>query len=367
MNNPARIALVLRRARLLIADPADWLKGTLSNPDKTCFCAMGALCHVHNHLIPSQTYQVAVVDAEKLLDKLAGKRLGYPCNYVAYNDLPDTTHDDILRLFDIAIAEADAQAMQQAAASALPVATEPKPDNKPFDLEDYLVASRPLVEPTPEPTIEPLPVIEQLRALDEALKSLQRAQGCLRDANDCLLGAEAQGFSVSVSTDPAQWQAASDAIKKRMDDLMPKFKAGDRVRLIQSKCPESIGALMTIVGPVDGLPGWYSAISDKPLMSASSLLGGFDESYDPKDEGLSTEADVFCTRMEKVESVEDLITELVTNTPGGLYLYFSDSGWGGTLYKEDDEGSSQVRDHRQSPNLLSALTSLRDKTKEANK
>lgn len=345
MKNPAMTALTLQRARLLIANPDNWIKGKLSNADETCFCAMGALCHTRDRLPDLRVSTQAFNAAESLLDKQAIRRAG--ANYVTYNDLESTTHADILSLFDEAIEAADAQAKEQAeeqtAASTLPEATEPTP--------------------TPTPAIEPLPIVEQLRSLDRAKNLLQEAQGLLLDANDFLADAETEEFSVSVTTDPAQWQAAIGALNKRMDDLMPKFKAGDRVRLVESKCPESIGALMTIVGPVQGLPGWYSVIADKPLRSASSLIGWFDESYDEKDEGLSTEADVFCTRMEKVESVEDLIKSLAPGADNEIRIMHSETGdWMASFFPV-----RSCRVYASNPDLLSALVSLRDRVKEFSK
>ena len=330
-----KVLTLLERARTLISNPDNWLKNSLWNEDRTCFCAMGAISTARNALpgLKADT-KPDMMAAEEALDARAPG-----ANYIRFNDLPTTTHADILRLFDEAIA--DVRKKLQPVASALPKASEP--------------------EPTPTP--QPLPATEQLRALDEALKALQKAQGLLLDANSHLADAETEEFSVSVTTDPALFQAAHDAIQKRIDDLMPKFKAGDRVRITESQHPANIGALMTILGPTEGpVAGWYNAIADKPIMTVACQGDKFGDLHNKTDPVETREAKVFCTKVQKVDSVEDLINELVTGSDEVTLYHSISNGWSASHWEDGFH-----RKYATDPDLRTALTSLRDKVKGASK
>lgn len=90
-------------AKALIDTPEKWLKGALSTGDDTCFCAMGALGHAGGFgLVASdKTPEMA-----SLLDSIPASFVWVRDRHrlAAYNDHPNTTHADIMALFDRAIA-----------------------------------------------------------------------------------------------------------------------------------------------------------------------------------------------------------------------------------------------------------------------
>ena len=101
---------ILKRARALIETPDKWVRGAFARDadgfpvkhlsDAACkFCARGAFLRAAN---------ASVLDnhpAEIFLDRAhSGKRR----SYVSLNDAEETTHADILALFDRAIEKAEA-------------------------------------------------------------------------------------------------------------------------------------------------------------------------------------------------------------------------------------------------------------------
>ncbi len=89
---------ILTEAKALIEDPANWIKENAS--DGGCkFCMVGAV---------SEVYGLTEGDAERgagtLLSKVVWKlsRMSIP----AFNDLRTTTHADVMKAFDLAIAKA---------------------------------------------------------------------------------------------------------------------------------------------------------------------------------------------------------------------------------------------------------------------
>lgn len=89
----------------LIADPAHWLKGNIADPDDTCFCAYGAICFAPRGRWFSSddaglNALTAAIPAGFVSD-------GSKLKLALYNDHPDTTHADIMALFDRAIASAE--------------------------------------------------------------------------------------------------------------------------------------------------------------------------------------------------------------------------------------------------------------------
>jgi hypothetical protein len=84
----------LKAAKVLIDTPEKWGKGSLQ-PADNCFCAIGAVMDV------SMDW---VAGANRLSEHLPD---GFR-RVVEYNDHPDTTHADIMALFDRAIAAAEA-------------------------------------------------------------------------------------------------------------------------------------------------------------------------------------------------------------------------------------------------------------------
>lgn len=96
---------VLRKARELISDPARWTQGEIARDTDgvtvhadhrlaVCWCAIGAVKHAAQHMGVHDVYKV--FDA---LDQTAPGGL-----VVQFNDDPATTHDDVLAMFDRAIA-----------------------------------------------------------------------------------------------------------------------------------------------------------------------------------------------------------------------------------------------------------------------
>lgn len=80
----------LRAARALIDSPEKWLKNELRRDG--CFCAMGAGLEVKNGAV---------------LLAIQGQLPDPYSTIPAYNDLPTTTHADIMALFDRAITDAE--------------------------------------------------------------------------------------------------------------------------------------------------------------------------------------------------------------------------------------------------------------------
>jgi hypothetical protein len=99
----------LTAARALISHPAHWIKktsGTKANgkPDNSdnlseavCFCALGALWRAGDDCRSSQ--------AEAVLNMIVRTTTRFD-NPVSFNDDPSTTHADVLRVFDLAVAAA---------------------------------------------------------------------------------------------------------------------------------------------------------------------------------------------------------------------------------------------------------------------
>jgi hypothetical protein len=98
-----RVLDILIRARKLIEAPERWTKGAMARnsvgarvsayaPDAICFCAQGALKKAS--------------DWDDHLSQAAlrlNRAITIPVGYITYNDEPETTHADILALFDRAI------------------------------------------------------------------------------------------------------------------------------------------------------------------------------------------------------------------------------------------------------------------------
>jgi hypothetical protein len=99
----------LTAARALISHPAHWIKkssGTKANgkPDNSagfseavCFCALGAVWRAGDDCRSSC--------AETILGEIVRATTPFS-NIVSLNDDPSTTHADVLRVFDAAIAAA---------------------------------------------------------------------------------------------------------------------------------------------------------------------------------------------------------------------------------------------------------------------
>ena len=102
---------VLTKARELIEKPEIWTKGEYARdesgnscrptgPFARCFCALGAVKAAGNYKGDNNPA------AEKLTESLERDRFRWVC---LFNDSKDTTHADVLALFDKAIATAKNQ------------------------------------------------------------------------------------------------------------------------------------------------------------------------------------------------------------------------------------------------------------------
>jgi len=116
MDTAPSVLDVLRTARGLIENPENWTKGEIArNSDgkicaadgrgAVCWCSVGA---VDRAWLRSENTDYSVQhQALTLLDRLSGREDTEYCRPVAaFNDSPETTHADVLALFDHAIAEA---------------------------------------------------------------------------------------------------------------------------------------------------------------------------------------------------------------------------------------------------------------------
>jgi hypothetical protein len=88
-------------AKALIDTPEKWIKGSFHKAG--CFCAVGALGMASNGNPENWGYD----EREALLRALPVDAVAY--SVALFNDDPDTTHADIMALFDRAIAAQDGQ------------------------------------------------------------------------------------------------------------------------------------------------------------------------------------------------------------------------------------------------------------------
>lgn len=103
---------VLKDARALISDATRWTRGELYDTYSGRSCALGAVHRASNpewvgeHVRPADTYTEAVA--------ALSAHVPYPwsttphANVWLFNDDPDTSHPDVLALFDKAIAKLEA-------------------------------------------------------------------------------------------------------------------------------------------------------------------------------------------------------------------------------------------------------------------
>lgn len=101
---------ILKAARALIEKPEHWSKGAFArdprgngvspiNKTAVCWCAAGSVRNVG--LISQVELYAALGVLRTALPAEAGRLAGV----ITFNDRPDTTHADIIALFDRAIAE----------------------------------------------------------------------------------------------------------------------------------------------------------------------------------------------------------------------------------------------------------------------
>lgn len=93
---------VLMKAKEIIQDPSNWMQGDYSNPERTCFCSLGAiaealgLCDEHH-----SDQHIDQHPASKLLHKVVGADLDSVYTFAKYND--SHTHAEVMQAFDKAI------------------------------------------------------------------------------------------------------------------------------------------------------------------------------------------------------------------------------------------------------------------------
>lgn len=89
---------VLTRARALIEDPRDWCHGAPVSSVEAPYCAMTA-CYAGSREQYAPAYAAAVLRLSAGI-KNSSRRMAV----ADFNDHPDTTHADVLALYDRAIA-----------------------------------------------------------------------------------------------------------------------------------------------------------------------------------------------------------------------------------------------------------------------
>lgn len=108
----------LKAARAIIKKPEHWAKYALAysklghptdaeDPDAECFCAIGAMRRAYINA-GAESVSAAIqagISALVLANVLFKRELSY--TLPTFNDLASTTHADILKLFDDAIAECE--------------------------------------------------------------------------------------------------------------------------------------------------------------------------------------------------------------------------------------------------------------------
>jgi hypothetical protein len=94
---------LLRAAKSLISDPKDWTQEGLYVNAQGCMCAQGAINKAFRW---SKLNEDVVDDASKYMRLALGRVYLYGL-VTSYNDDPETTHADIMKLFDDAATMAD--------------------------------------------------------------------------------------------------------------------------------------------------------------------------------------------------------------------------------------------------------------------
>jgi hypothetical protein len=97
---------ILKAARRLLTPKHRWTKGVYSDEreGETCYCSLGALMAVSSNRY-TLGYDVAAYELHKISLKYPKGRRGI----IAYNDHPQTTHRQVLSLFDRAIKSLEKQ------------------------------------------------------------------------------------------------------------------------------------------------------------------------------------------------------------------------------------------------------------------
>lgn len=100
---------LLIAARAMIPTPNEWTKGVNArdangepveacDSDAVCYCTLGAVDSIGYSAVSTRDYSRAVLALEAAIPE------GFRLEVFEYQDLPETTHADVLALFDRAIA-----------------------------------------------------------------------------------------------------------------------------------------------------------------------------------------------------------------------------------------------------------------------
>jgi hypothetical protein len=97
----------LRAVRQLLSDPERWIKGAYHRPSvydgKESYCLRGAVDHVVGYCSGEHWIRI-----RRLMDvSISRIRKNHIGGMVAFNDAPETTHEDVLAVLDLAIKEAE--------------------------------------------------------------------------------------------------------------------------------------------------------------------------------------------------------------------------------------------------------------------
>jgi hypothetical protein len=95
---------VLKEAKEIISDEKSWQKGSYVSADGKCLCSLGAITKAVNSSV-SNPIKLYGSDVTKYLEAQSVLRSALPLYYDVhtFNDLPETTHKDIMEVFDKAI------------------------------------------------------------------------------------------------------------------------------------------------------------------------------------------------------------------------------------------------------------------------
>jgi hypothetical protein len=97
---------ILKRAKANISDPAKWHKGHYFDTAGTCMCSLGAIIRVIDPY--ANCYDIMSDGNKQLFDNVVRNLEPLDSDRVAdFNDDPETSHEDIMTMFDDAISSAE--------------------------------------------------------------------------------------------------------------------------------------------------------------------------------------------------------------------------------------------------------------------
>jgi hypothetical protein len=93
---------ILKKAKAKIATPGKWHQGYYRSKERAAYCAMGAINLVMTGCSEEWPTSKRAAFAEDCLDAAVGF-FGEDPGMVRFNDHPETTHADVMEVYDIAI------------------------------------------------------------------------------------------------------------------------------------------------------------------------------------------------------------------------------------------------------------------------